>query len=167
MVAAGLFVSWALHDLEEILGMRHWTHRVVPRLRARHPWVPEPVWAAVSNETGRMAVAVSLVGVPVALAAARGARTEGRSALFQAAVTAYGAHGVGHVAASVLARDYTPGALTSPVFVVPYALWAHHRLRRAGAWRPMSRREMLLSAASVPVLVGAAQVAARLLTRRR
>jgi hypothetical protein len=166
-VAAGLFAAWTIHDLEEILGTRYWRGRAIPRLRARYPNLPEAVWRTAEIETVQMVIAVSLVGVPVAVASMRGARTGGRSPLFQAAVTAYGLHGVGHVAGSLLARDYTPGVLTSPLIVVPYALWARHRLQRIGVWQSLSGRDVALSLLAVAPLVAGAQGLARLLTSRR
>jgi uncharacterized protein with HXXEE motif len=167
VIAAGLFAAWAIHDLEEIVGTRYWRRTAIPRLRARYPAVPEAVWRTAGVETSQMAIAVSLVGVPVAVASARGAGTGGRSPLFQAAVTAYGLHGAGHIAGSLLARDYTPGVLTSPLIVVPYALWARRRLQRIGVWQPMPGRDVALSLLAVPPLVVGAQALARILTKRR
>lgn len=164
-VAVGLLASWAVHDLEEILGTRYWRNKAIPRLRTRYPKVPEAVWRTAEVETVQMAVAVGLVGVPVAIASLRGVQTRGHSPLFQAAVTAYGLHGVSHIAGSVLARDYTPGVLTSPLIVVPYALWARRRLKRLGAWQPQRGRDVVLSLLAVGPLVIGAQVVARLLTR--
>jgi hypothetical protein len=166
-VAAGLFLAWAVHDIEEILGTPYWRDRVVPRLRERYPRVPAAVWRAARVDTDQMAVAVGLVAVPVAVAAACGVATNGRSRLFRATVTAYGIHGLGHVAGSLLARDYTPGALTSPLLVVPYALWARQRLQRIGAWQPLAGRDLAWSLLALPPLVTGAQLTARLLTRRR
>src|SRR5216684_3112775 len=83
VVAAGLFAAWAIHDLEEIAGTRYWRRQVIPRLRARYPAVPEAVWRTGEVETIQMAIAVSLVGVPVAVASVRGVGTGGRSPLFQ------------------------------------------------------------------------------------
>jgi hypothetical protein len=140
---------------------------VVPRLRERHPWVPSVAWRATRIGAGQQAVAVGLVGIPVAVAAAYGVATDGRSPLFRAALVAYGVHGVGHVAGSLVARDYTPGVLTSPLLVVPYALWARRRLRRMGAWPPLAGRDLGRSLLALPPLLAGAQLTARLLTRRR
>ena len=165
-IAAALFVSWAVHDLEEIVGTRYWRNRTLPRLRARYPTVPQSVWRRAEVDTAQMAIAVGLVAVPVGVAAIRGIRTDARSPLFQAAVTAYGLHGVGHVAGSLLARDYTPGVLTSPLVVVPYAVWARRQLTRNGVWQPMSGRDIAVSLLAVPVIVVGAQGLARRLRRR-
>jgi hypothetical protein len=166
-IAAGLSVAWAVHDLEEILGTPYWRDKVVRRLQERYPRVPVTAWRAVRIDTAQMAVAVGLVAVPVAGAAAYGAATGGRSPLFQATLTAYGIPGVGHVAGSLLARDYTPGVLSSPLLVVPYALRARRRLQRIGAWQPLAGRHLAWSLLALPRLLPGAQLTARLLTRRR
>jgi hypothetical protein len=160
-IAAGLLVSWAIHDLEEILGARYWREVAIPRLRARYPAVPDAVWRRAEVETAQMAIAVGLVGIPVGIAAFRGVSTKGGSELFQVAVAGYGLHGVGHIAGSLLVRDYTPGVLTSPLIVIPYALWARRRLQPSGDWQPIPGRDLGLSLLAVPLLVGGAQVIAK------
>jgi hypothetical protein len=180
-VTYGLFAAWAVHDLEEIAGVVYWSRRVVPKLRRRHPWVPDRVWRIASADPATtagpsrrldlrsaqtMARAVGLVGIAVAGAAIAGERTGGRSPLFQAAIAGFGLHGVTHLAGSALARDYTPGVLTAPVLVIPYALWARRQLARAGVWRPMSTADAALSLAVAGGLVAAAQGGAKLLSAR-
>jgi Protein of unknown function with HXXEE motif len=165
-VTYGLFAAWAVHDLEEIAGVVYWSRRVVPKLRRRHPWVPDRVWRAASIDPATMAMAVGMMGLAVAGAAIAGERTGGRSPLFQAAIAGFGLHGVTHLAGSALARDYTPGVLTAPVLVIPYALWARRQLARAGVWRPISTADAALSLAVAGGLVAAAQGGAKLLGAR-
>jgi hypothetical protein len=165
-VTYGLFAAWAVHDLEEIAGVAYWSRRVVPELRRRHPWVPDRVWRTASTDPTGMAKAVGLMGIAVAGAAIAGERTGGRSPLFQAAIAGFGLHGLTHLAGSALARDYTPGVLTAPVLVIPYALWARRQLARAGVWRPMSAADAALALAVAGGLVAAAQGGARLLSAR-
>ena len=43
-VTWGLLVAWAVHDLEELATMAPASRRVVARLRARYPKVPDGVW---------------------------------------------------------------------------------------------------------------------------
>jgi Protein of unknown function with HXXEE motif len=166
-VTYGLFAAWALHDLEEIAGTAYWSQRVVPKLRRRYPSVPDRAWSTISVDRVGMAKAVGLMAVAVAAATVEGERTGGRSRLFQAAVAGFGLHGLSHLAGSALARDYTPGVLTAPVLVIPYALCARRALGRAGAWRPMSPADTAVSLLVVAALIGAAQGGARLLDRRR
>lgn len=165
-VTYGLLAAWAVHDLEEIAGAAYWSRRVVPRLRRRHPRVPDRVWRTAAVDPTTMAKAVGLMGVAVAGAAIAGERTGGRSPLFQAAIAGFGLHGVTHLAGSLLARDYTPGVITAPVLVIPYALWARRQLARAGVWRPMSTADAALSLAVAGGLVAAAQGGAKLLSAR-
>jgi hypothetical protein len=166
-VTYGLFAAWALHDLEEIVGTAYWSERVVPKLRRRHPWIPDRAWSTISVDRVGMAKAVSLMAVAVAAATIEGERTGGRSRLFQAAVAGFGLHGLSHLAGSALARDYTPGVLTAPVLIIPYAVWARRALGRAGVWRPMSHTDAAVSLLVVGALVGAAQGGAKLLSHRR
>ena len=74
VIAVGLFAAWAVHDLEEIVGTRYWRRKAIPRLRARYPTVPDAVWRTAEVETVQMAIAVSQVGVPVAVSSVAEAR---------------------------------------------------------------------------------------------
>lgn len=73
-----------------------------------------------------------------------------------------GWHAVPHVASAVVTRGYTPGVLTAPALVVPFALWARSRLRRAGVpVTPTARAAALFG----PLVVVGAHVAASGLLR--
>ncbi|KXO99162.1 hypothetical protein AXK61_17980 [Tsukamurella pseudospumae] len=115
----GLFAAWAVHDAEEWLTTAPW---------ARARGIP------MSDRMARTAIAV--MGVLVAGAAIDGARTNGRSTLYQSVLLAYGLHGFTHAANSIGVRGYSPGVATVPVAVVPFWLWASSRLERAGIRRP-------------------------------
>ncbi|AXX31028.1 putative integral membrane protein [Actinosynnema pretiosum subsp. pretiosum] len=147
-VTWGLLAAWVAHDLEELATTSPWSraHRAVPTV-------------------GRVesAVAIGAVGVVMAVAAAEGARTGGRSRLFQAALAGFGLHAVTHVAASAVFRGYTPGVLTAPTVVAPFALWAWRRLRREGVWTGGGRPAL----AAFPLVVGGAHVLARRVARGR
>ncbi|WP_198588605.1 HXXEE domain-containing protein [Geodermatophilus chilensis] len=97
------------------------------------------------------------MGAWIAAASARGARTDGADPLFQATLAGFGWQAVPHVASAVVTRGYTPGALTAPTVVAPFALWARSRLRRAGVpVTPAPPAAALLG----PLLVVGAHVAA-------
>ncbi|GAA3209617.1 HXXEE domain-containing protein [Nonomuraea helvata] len=154
-VTWGLLAAWAVHDAEELATMAGWTREA----RERWPWVPEVSQRHVN-------VAIGLMGGVMAGAAALGARTGGRSPVFQAALLGFGAHGVAHLAQAAVARRYTPGVVTAPVVVIPFSVWAWRRLRadgvpvRAGAAaRP--------GVAAFPLVVGGVHVLAHALTRPR
>jgi len=160
----GLLGAWAINDAEELATMAAWSRRAIPRLRARHPRVPEAVWSAVRVTGPESAVAIGLMGALVAAAAWRGHATGGRSPFYQAALVGFGAHAATHVAFSALARGYTPGVLTAPTVVAPYSIWALAKLRGAGV--RLDRRAVraampLLGAATI-----ASHVAAKVLVRR-
>ncbi|WP_067968161.1 HXXEE domain-containing protein [Nocardiopsis trehalosi] len=160
----GLLAAWAVHDAEELATMPGWARRARPRLEAALPWVPGRVWDRMDVSPAHAATAIGLMGAIVAAAAADGARTGGRSAFYQAALTAFGLHAVTHAAQAAALRGYTPGAVTAPLVVAPFSLWAWHRLRRAGVpAAPVSPGALLL----LPAALGAVHGAAALLTRRR
>jgi hypothetical protein len=157
-VTLGLPAAWALHDAEELAAVPGWWRRNLPVLRERYPAVPETVWRrAASVEPRGFAVAVGAMAVIVAAAS-----TGGRSAAYQTALNAFGLHGLVHLAQPGLVRGYTPGAATSPLLVVPYTLWARHRLRRAGVLRRTRPRDLALGLG----LAGAATVVSHTVARR-
>ncbi len=128
-VAWGLLGAWAVHDAEELATMARWTRAARPRLEERLPGVP---WERLEVSQRHVNVAIGLMGGVVAGAAALGARTGGRGAVFQAALAGFGAHGVMHLAQAALFRGYTPGVATAPLVVLPYSVWAWRRLRASG-----------------------------------
>ncbi|MFE0650736.1 HXXEE domain-containing protein [Streptomyces sp. NPDC059534] len=138
LAAYGLFLAWAVHDAEELARGPRWLRENLPGLRERFPEVPEAVWRAAEGVDEReFAAAVGVMAVIVAAAAAAGARSGGRSAFYQGAVTGFGLHGLVHLAQAAAVRDVTPGSVTSPLVVIPFSLWARGRLRRAGVLRPV------------------------------
>lgn len=137
LVTHGLFLAWAVHDAEELARGPRWIRENLPGLRERFPGVPERVWKAMESVDEReFAAAVGVMAVIVGAAAVAGARSGGRSAFYQGAVTGFGLHGLVHLAQAAVVRDATPGAPTSPLVVIPFSLWARGRLRRAGVLRP-------------------------------
>jgi hypothetical protein len=164
MATWGLLVAWAVHDAEEVATAPGWARRARPRLERRLPWVPPAVWDRFTSSQAHMALAVGLMGVLVAAAAADGARTGGRSPLYQFVLTGFGAHGFGHLAAAVATGGYAPGVVTSPSVVLPFAWWARRALRRAGVPQaPVPPAALAL----IPVAIGAAHSGAAGLLRLR
>ncbi|WP_233645569.1 HXXEE domain-containing protein [Streptomyces sp. BSE6.1] len=162
-VTLGLLAAWALHDLEELATVPGWWRRNLPALRERYPAVPEAVWRRAGSVEGReFAVAVGAMAAVVASASVAGRLTGGRSAAYQTALDAFGLHGLVHLAQAGLARGYTPGSATSPLVVVPFTLWARHRLRRAGVLRATRPRDLAVGLG----LAGAATVGAHAVARR-
>jgi hypothetical protein len=126
LATAGLFVAWIVHDLEELLTMSDTSRSLVP------DWMPVPDSIREQGLTTRyLAAGIATIGLIVAAAAVRGYRTQGRSAFYQNTLLAFGLHGLGHIAASLLTWGYTSGVVTAPMVVV-FWLWATRALEEAG-----------------------------------
>ncbi|MGC9665900.1 HXXEE domain-containing protein [Planosporangium sp. 12N6] len=158
----GLWVAWAIHDAEELATMSGWVDRARPRLRARFPRVPDRVWDRMRVTPAHAGIAIGAVGALVAVAAARGARTGGRSRFYQATLAGFGLHAGTHVAQAVVTGGYTPGVVTAPLLVAPYSLWAWRRLGKAGVPR-RAGAAAVTAAALLPAAAIAAHAVARVL----
>ncbi|MFG1944754.1 HXXEE domain-containing protein [Nonomuraea sp. NPDC048826] len=159
-VAWGLFAAWAVHDAEELATMARWSRAARPRLERLFPSAP---WERLEVSQRHVNVAIGLMGAVMAAASAEGARTGGRSPLFQAALAGFGAHGVVHLAQAAVTRGYTPGVVTAPVVVIPFSVWAWRRLRAAGV--PMDGGpSVAVSLAAFPLLAAAVHGLAHALT---
>ncbi|WP_431909687.1 HXXEE domain-containing protein [Nonomuraea jabiensis] len=166
-VTWGLLAAWAVHDVEELATMAGWTRSARPRLEElleeRLPWVP---WERLEVSQRHVNVAIGLMGGVMAGASALGARTGGRSPVFQAALLGFGAHGVMHLAQAAVARGYTPGAVTAPVVVIPFSVWAWRRLRAEGV--PVRTGAAgWAGLAALPAVLAGVHAAAHALTRPR
>jgi hypothetical protein len=129
LATAGLFVAWLTHDLEELATMTGTSRTLLQQLP---DWVPVPASIREQGLTTRyLATGIATIGLIVAAAAVRGYRTQGRSAFYQNTLLAFGLHGLGHLAVSLLTRGYTSGVATVPV-VVLFWLWAARALQEAG-----------------------------------
>ncbi|MFF3291173.1 HXXEE domain-containing protein [Streptomyces sp. NPDC003023] len=166
-VTYGLLAAWALHDLEELATGPRWMRENVPVLRERFPQVPERVWRAMEAVDQReFTAAVGVMAVIVGAAAVAGHRTGGRSAFYQGAVDGFGLHGLVHLAQAAAFRGWTPGSVTSPLIVVPFALWARGRLRRAGVLRPARARDVAAGLVMAAGATGVAHAIGRRISRR-
>lgn len=158
--AALLFAAWAVHDAEEWFTIAPWTRDVadgtlaVPAWVRRAPWLRQPV-----TDLQQRGAIVSM-GIIVGSAAVAGVATHGRSPWYRTVATAYGMHGVGHVLASMGVRGYTPGVVTTPFTVMPYAVWA---LRgHAG----LTRREAALAVVGLPASLAVSHAIGATIARR-
>ncbi|MEV8403759.1 HXXEE domain-containing protein [Streptomyces niveus] len=147
-VTLGLLVAWVLHDAEELATGPRWISENLPTLRERFPGVPKLAWDAMAAvEPREFAVAVGVMATFVGCAAVAGHRTGGRSGFYQGALDGFGLHGLVHLAQAAPLRGYTPGSVTSPLVVVPFALWARGRLRKAGVLKPARARDVAMGLA--------------------
>lgn len=155
-VTWGLFVAWAVHDAEELVTMPGWVGRSRQRLTTRLPWVPARVWDRLDVSRTHATVAIGLMGGVLAAASFAGARTGGRSGLYQAVLTGFGWHSLTHVAQAVATGGYAPGVVTAPTVVAPFSLWARRKLRAAGIERDGGAWSLVL----LPVVLAAVHGAA-------
>ncbi|MFB7668592.1 HXXEE domain-containing protein [Kitasatospora sp. NPDC056138] len=160
-VTWGLLLAWAANDAEEWFTMAPWSRRNGGRMQGR---IPGPEWLRREISHAHAHTAISIMGMTVLAASADGARTAGRSRLFQATLAAFGLHGVGHLALSARHKGYTPGVVTAPTVVVPFSLWAWRELGRAGV-RRSTAGVVRDAAVLLPVSLAGVHLAARLLTR--
>jgi hypothetical protein len=129
LATAGLFVAWMVHDLEELATMTDTSRTMLQQLP---DWMPVPDSIRQQGLTTRYLVTgIATIGLIVAAAAVRGYRTQGRSAFYQNTLLAFGVHGLGHLAVSLLTRGYTSGVATAPL-VLLFWLWATRALEEAG-----------------------------------
>jgi Protein of unknown function with HXXEE motif len=129
LATAGLFVAWMVHDLEELATMTDTSRTMLQQLP---DWMPVPDSIRQQGLTTRYLVTgIAIIGLIVAAAAVRGYRTQGRSAFYQNTLLAFGVHGLGHLAVSLLTRGYTSGVATAPL-VLLFWLWATRALEEAG-----------------------------------
>ena len=141
---SGLFLAWAVHDAEEWFTIGPWS-----RNRATGA-LPSPVarvvpWAARGVSDRWAHVAIVAMGALIGGVSLLGLRTKGASAIYRASVEAFGFHGLGHLALSAVARGYTPGIATTPITVLPYAVWTSRRLTRR--YGPLGRHVRVLGLA--------------------
>ena len=170
LVTWGLFVTWVVHDLEEWLVMPSWGRKAADRLAARFPRAPRFVWSLIRVSRLHATIAIGLVGLVVAWASWAGARSGGRSTFFQIVLIAYGLHALVHLGQSVVARSYTPGVVTAPIIVAPYAWWAWQQINHAGIATTGGAVTWILAVVLLlPVILGAhliARAVDRLVARR-
>ncbi|MGW0803154.1 HXXEE domain-containing protein [Nonomuraea sp. NPDC002799] len=165
-VTWGLLAAWAVHDAEELATMARWTRAARPALEERYPRVP---WDRLEVTQRHANVAIGLMGGVIAGAAAHGARTGGRSPVFQAVLAGFGLHGVTHLAQTAVLGRYTPGVVTAPVVVIPFSVWAWRRLRAAGVPAPAGRAGLAALGAlgALPLALAGVHALAHTLTRPR
>lgn len=132
---ATLFVSWALHDVEEAIMFPAACDELADRTGIeRLRMTPPQSWAAVGA-----------MGILIITACADGARRGGESRLYRATVAGLRAHVGTHLLTSLVQRGYTPGVLTALPVMLPGAQLARRKLRSTGA--PLYARDYARGAA--------------------
>jgi hypothetical protein len=164
-VTWGLLIAWVVHDTEELLATPRFAPRAAATVRRRFPRLPAAASRMMDIGATRMAVAILLIGVLVAVAAEEGARTGGRSPFFQVVLAGFGIHAVFHVGATLATRGYTPGIVTAVVVVAPFSVWAWLQLQRVGLIDGYGPLLLLVGLVSIPVSLIAAHLLAYLLVK--
>jgi hypothetical protein len=145
-------LAFLIHDLEEIFTMERFTRTYRERF---------PRWmrglAAITTRQFVISVAVFLVIILVASFLAATLRSTG---LFTILLAIFFLHFFTHLVQPILFRAYTPGLITAVVIVLPYSLYALHRLFQAHALGQDDFGLTLLLAAAliVPAILGARQL---------
>lgn len=158
MTVAGpalLLTAWAVHDIEEALAFPSTCNALADctgidqlRMGKRESWT-----------------AVGLMGVVVAAASWRGARSDGRSGSYRAVVAGLEGHVYTHLAASAVHRGYTAGVATAVPVMLPGAVFARRELQRAGI--PLRIRDYAVGASLLVPCAIISHVVARLAPPRR
>jgi hypothetical protein len=159
-------LAFALHDLEEVLTAGAWGRRAPDLVRRRFPGVPDRVAAAVAPTTAQMAVAVGVVGTGVAVVTRSGwQHRDDDLGLLLPALAAFAGHGVTHLLGTAVLRAYTPGVLTVPVVIAPWAAWTGWALRRSGSRVPAPGELAGAAVATAALVVGGQYVGAAVVRR--
>jgi hypothetical protein len=129
-----LFISWLVHDLEEILNFARFDPRTDPRLRRmieRRPRVKSIVHSrSVSQRENTLAI--SLMGLLILGATAIGYFKPDRMGMMVYGIFlgGYFLHTFTHLAQTILLRKYTPGVVTALAVVLPASLLIYRTLAR-------------------------------------
>ena len=159
-ISLGLFAAWAVHDAEELVTMAPTSRRVFRQLPDFLP-IPQSLRARGLSQK-HVNVSLGLMAVPVALSAAAGVKTNGKSPWFRGGLLAFGVHGFAHVLSSVATRSYTTGVATAPVVALPYWFIAGRVLQQHGI-SGSTRTVAATALAAIPLTVGVHLISAALL----
>ncbi|HLZ80332.1 MAG TPA: HXXEE domain-containing protein [Ktedonobacteraceae bacterium] len=152
-------LAFLIHDLEEIFTMERFTHEN----RERFPKFLRNIGAI---STTQFIAGVGVLFVLTLLAAYLATKSQHEMDVFTIALMIFLIHVMGHVIFLIYFRRYTPGLITAVVIVLPYSLYAFHRLFSANLVGSESFNISLLVGALllVPLLLVVRQLG-KLLTR--
>ncbi|MCI3919742.1 HXXEE domain-containing protein [Kineococcus esterisolvens] len=131
-LAAELFLTWLVHDLEEALTMAATSRRLATRLRGSPSPTARRAAERVEVSTVEAATAIALMGVLVAFATERGRRSAGGDPLYQYVLAGLQGHVLTHLAASCWLGGYSTGVLTAVTVLLPHTRRARQSLRSTG-----------------------------------
>lgn len=149
-------LMFALHEAEEVLGMRSFqpdTRQRLTRILTRLDASERAAATVESASPGHMLAAVSTIGTAVATATLLAAGPPRDLRPWQAAFTVFSAHALTHAAQPLLLRGYTPGSLTATILIPAYYRYAARQLTRLGLWDPATKRRSLAAGAPAVALL--------------
>lgn len=121
-------VSFMLHDFEEIIRIERWMQRHGDRVEKKIPGFVKDAFAKMREmTTPEMAAAVAVVFVVFCFATYLAVEFKVFGPFIFCSV-GYFAHGFFHLGSAIIMRNWTPGALTSLLLVIPYSVFLLSRL---------------------------------------
>ncbi|WP_255198469.1 HXXEE domain-containing protein [Halorarius litoreus] len=115
-------LSWAVHDLEEVVMHARWASvRDGPETANDRSRLARRIVALHSTPASQFRIAVLVVGVVLVVVTAAATRAPDGvwGVVFAVLLGGYFLHGFLHVAQSLVLRRYTPGVATAVLVVVP------------------------------------------------
>lgn len=143
-----LFISWLVHDLEEILLFTRFDPQSDPRLVRiveRRPLVKRIVRNRSTNQSEN-SLAISLMGLLILGATAIGYFKPDSAGMmiYGIFLGGYFLHALSHLAQTILLRKYTPGVVTALTVVLPASILIYDTV---GKDELLSVEEILITAA--------------------
>lgn len=114
-------LAFLVHDLEEILTMERF-------VRLNRDRFPKLVQRVASITTTQFTIGVTILFVITIWASFLATRSPRDLSWLTICLAIFLLHVCTHVAQPLLLRTYTPGAITAVLVVLPYSLYAFHRL---------------------------------------
>jgi Protein of unknown function with HXXEE motif len=153
-------VAFLIHDLEEILTMERFG-------RKNHERFPKFMRNIAIIDTRQFTIAVVVLFVLTLVASYLATRSPRQMDFFTIVLAVFFVHAFGHIAFPLIFHQYTPGLITTVPVVLPYSLYAFHRLFSANLIDVESLKTSMLIGALVfiPLVLLVRQIG-KLLSRR-
>ena len=114
-------LAFLIHDLEEIFTMERFT-------RENRERFPKFLRNIAAINTTQFTIAVGVLFAITLLASYLATGQQRQVDIFITALALFLVHVFWHIATPIIFRKYTPGLITALLIVMPYSLYAFHRL---------------------------------------
>jgi hypothetical protein len=153
-------LAFFVHDLEEIFTMERFVRENKDRF-------PKPLRGIAAITTRQFTLGVVVLFAITILASFLATRPPRDMTLFNLCVSIFLLHVFTHVAQPIMFRKYTPGLITAVFVVLPYSLYAIHRLFKDGSMNEDAFTTSILVGALLvgPIILGVRQIG-KMLTHR-